>query len=275
MIVLVTGCRSGFGKLIAIGAARAGHTVYAGVRDPSASPELTEGARGLSVIPIALDVTDAAQREEAIARIVREQGRLDALVNNAGVGLAGFQEQVATDELQRLFEVNVVAPHALTRLALPHLRASKGIVINVSSMAGRQALPGLGAYAASKFALEGMTEALRHEMRPFGVRVVLVEPGPYQTDIFGRNRWTARAASEPGPYHAFLKRMESMLASAERRMGDPQEVAELAVRLLSDPRPRLRYALGPGVRARLLARSALPFEVTEAILARVINVRAE
>src|SRR5688572_21215583 len=109
MIVLCTGCRSGFGKLIAVDAARAGHTVYAGVRDPSASPELIEAARGLPVIPIALDVTDEAQREAAVERIVREHGRIDALINNAGVGLAGFQEQVATDELRRLFEINVFA----------------------------------------------------------------------------------------------------------------------------------------------------------------------
>src|SRR5690606_6191985 len=139
--------------------------------------------------------------------------RLDALVNNAGVGLGGFQEQVETDELQRLFDVNVLSIHALTRLALPHLRASKGMVMNVSSMAGRQAMPGLGAYAASKFAVEGMTEALRHELRPFGVRVVLVEPGPYKTDIFERNRWMARATSEPGPYSRFLRRLEEIVAS--------------------------------------------------------------
>lgn len=271
MIVLATGCRSGFGKLFAVSAARAGHTVYAGVRDPAKCPELTLAARGLSVIPIALDVTDAAQREDAIARIVREQGRLDALVNNAGVGLGGFQEQVASDELQRLFDVNFFSVHALTRLALPHLRASKGIVINVSSMAGRQAMPGLGAYAASKFALEGMTESLRHEMGPFGVRVVLVEPGPYKTDIFERNRWMARAAGEPGPYAGFMRRMEALLAGAERSMGDPQEVADLMVRLLTDRRPRLRYPLGPGVRARLLARSTLPFEAVEALLARIIG----
>jgi NAD(P)-dependent dehydrogenase (short-subunit alcohol dehydrogenase family) len=272
MIVLVTGCRSGFGQLIAVAAARKGHTVYAGVRDPAASPELALAARGLSIIPIALDVTDAAQREAAIARIVVEQGRLDALVNNAGIALAGFQEHVDTDELQRLFDVNVFAVHALTRLCLPHLRASRGVVVNVSSMAGRQALPGLGAYAASKFALEGMTEALRHELRPFGVRVALVEPGPYRTDIFSRNRWTARAASEPGPYAAFMRRMEEILTNAERTMGDPQEVADLVVRLLAARRPRLRHPLGPGVKARLAARAALPFEAFEAVLARVLKL---
>lgn len=272
MIVLLTGCRSGFGRLAAAAAARAGHTVYAGVRDPARSPELLESTRGLSVIPIALDVTDAAQREAAVARIVQEHGRLDALVNNAGVALAGFQETIADDELRQLFEVNVFAVHALTRLCLPHLRASRGIVINVSSMAAQQPMPGLGAYAASKFALEGMSESLRHELRPFGVRVVLVEPGPYRTDIFERNRWNARGMEAPGPYARFAERMEALLASAERRMGDPQEVADLIVRLLSQKSPRLRHALGPGVRARLLLRNGLPFEAFERILARVVGV---
>src|SRR5689334_9099106 len=107
MIVLCTGCRSGFGKLIAAGAARAGHTVYAAVRDPARSPELVEMTRGLDVKPIALDVTDEGQRAMVVERIVREHGRIDALINNAGVGLAGFQEQVATDEVRRLFEINV------------------------------------------------------------------------------------------------------------------------------------------------------------------------
>ncbi|MBZ0121828.1 MAG: SDR family oxidoreductase [Sandaracinaceae bacterium] len=272
MIVLCTGCRSGFGKLIAVSAAKAGHVVYAGVRDPEKSPELLEATRGLSVVPIALDVADAAQREEAIARIVREQGRLDALINNAGVALAGFQEQVAEDELRRLFDVNVFAVHALTRHALPHLRASKGIVMNVTSMAGRQPMPGLGAYAASKFAVEGMTEALRHEMRPFGVRVVLVEPGPYKTDIIGRNRWDARATQEPGPYAAFMRRLEALVAKMEARMGDAQEVADLVVELLEDPSPKLRYPLGPGVQARLWMRRTLPFEIFERVLGRVIGV---
>jgi NAD(P)-dependent dehydrogenase (short-subunit alcohol dehydrogenase family) len=271
MIVLVTGCRTGFGKLIAVSAARAGHVVYAGVRDPERCPELRSAAQGLDVIPVRLDVTDAAQREATVAKIVDERGRLDALVNNAGIALGGFQEQVASDELEKLFAVNVFGPHALTRLSLPHLRASRGVVINVSSMAGRQALPGLGAYAGSKFALEGMTEALRHEMRPFGVRVVLVEPGPYRTEIMEENRWNARAAAEPGPYDRFTARMEELFLGAQRQMGDPQDVADLVVKLLSEPRPALRYPLGPRVRLRLFLRESMPFAVWEAAVARMIG----
>jgi len=270
MIVLCTGCRSGFGKLVVERASREGHTVYAGLRDPETAGAL--GAAGGRVIPVALDMTSEEQREAVVARILREQGRLDALVNNAGVALAGFQEQVATDELRKLFEVNVFSIHALTRLCLPHLRSSRGVVINVSSMAGRQPLPGLGAYASSKFALEGMTEALRLEMRPFGVRVALVEPGPYRTDILSRNRWQARACAEPGPYTALQGRIEKLVERLEHRMGDADEVAALIVRLLTDPSPRLRHALGPGVKARLALRGALPFEAYGRVMARVFGL---
>ena len=176
MIVLCTGCRSGFGLLIAVTAARAGHTVYAGLRDLETQADLVKLAGNLDVRPVQLDVTNAEERETVVREIVEEHGRLDALINNAGRALGGFIEQIAEDELRRLFDVNVFAAWELTKTCLPHLRASRdGIVINITSMAGRQAMPSLGGYAGSKFALEGITEALRHEMRPFGVRVVLVE----------------------------------------------------------------------------------------------------
>ncbi|MCB9593674.1 MAG: SDR family NAD(P)-dependent oxidoreductase [Sandaracinaceae bacterium] len=273
MIVLCTGCRSGFGLLIAVHAAKAGHTVYAGLRDLSTKGDLVEAARGLDVRPVQLDVTDAAQRAAVVEAIVSEHGRIDALVNNAGVALGGFQEQVAEDELRHLFDVNVFAPWALTKLCLPHLRAQReGVVINITSMSGRQAMPGLGAYAGSKFALEGFSEALRHEMRPFGVRVVLVEPGPFETDIMGRNRTIAAdAETTGGPYAVYMRRMEGLLDKMKDRMGDPREVADLVVRLLDDPSPRLRYPLGPGVSARLWARRVLPFEAVERILERVVG----
>jgi NAD(P)-dependent dehydrogenase (short-subunit alcohol dehydrogenase family) len=273
MIVLCTGCRSGFGLLIAVSAARAGHTVYAGLRTLESKDALVEASRGLDVHPIQLDVIDADQRRAAVDRILKEQGRIDALVNNAGVGLGGFLETVADDELRGLFDINVFAPFELTKLCLPSMRAQRdGIVINISSMSGQNGLPGLGAYAGSKFALEGLTEALRHEMRPFGVRVVLVEPGPYRTDIFARNRRMARAADDPeSPYYDYMKRMEALADKMESRMGDPQDVADLVVRVLANPHPRLRYALGPGVRARLLAKRLLPFAATEVVLKRIVG----
>jgi NAD(P)-dependent dehydrogenase (short-subunit alcohol dehydrogenase family) len=270
MIVLVTGCRSGFGLLIAVAAARAGHTVYAGLRDLETRGDLEAAAAGLPVIPVQLDVCDPEQRRAVVERIVAEHGRIDGLVNNAGIALGGFIEQLGEDELRRVFEVNVFAAWALMRDVLPHLRAQRsGVIVNISSMAGRGAMPGLGGYAASKHALEGMSEALRHEMRPFGVRVVLVEPGPYKTDIFSRNRRIAAAVTDSGPYAAMQEKVEAVFANAE--FGDAQEVADLVTKLLVDPNPRLRYPLGPRVRARVWMERLLPFEARAKVIKKIVG----
>lgn len=273
MIVLCTGCRSGFGLLIAETAARAGHTVYAGLRDLSTVGELARATEGLDVHPVQLDVTKPEEREVVVGEILGAHGRIDALINNAGIPLGGFQEQIEEDELRRLFEVNVFGAWALTKLCLPSMRRERrGMVMNITSMAGRQALPGLGAYAGSKFALEGMTEALRHEMRPFGVRVVLVEPGPYETDIFHRNKRIAKAAEAiGGPYEPYQRKLEAMLEKTAGSRGDPQEVADLCVALLTEARPRLRYPLGPNVPTRVWMRRLLPFEVVERVIAQVLG----
>ncbi|MFM2248043.1 MAG: hypothetical protein RL071_4118 [Pseudomonadota bacterium] len=267
MIVLVTGCRSGFGQNIALRAARAGHTVYAGLRDLSTAGPLVEAAKGLPVHPIALDVVNAAQREAAVARIISEQGRIDALINNAGVAIGGPLEDLEEDEVRHVFEVNVFGLWALTNAVLPHMRAQKsGIIQNISSVSGRMALPGLGAYAASKHALEGMTEALRVELAPFGVRVVIIEPGPYKTDILGRNRALGRKAQRPdSPYADLSARSDALFAKVSASAEDPEDVAERCVDLLTDPSPALRHPMGKSARMRLLARWALPDGVIEAV----------
>lgn len=271
MIVLVTGARSGFGLLIAVAAARAGHRVYAGLRDLETRGELEAAAAGLPVTPIQLDVVDPDQRRAAIDRIIAEEGRIDALVNNAGIAIAGFLEELSSEELRRMMEVNLFAAWELTRLCLPHLRRQRsGAIVNISSMAGRSALPGLGGYAATKWALEGMSEALRHEMRPFGVRVAVVEPGPYATDIFGRNRQTAGASGDQAsPYATMAAKVEAVFSGT--KFGDPQEVAELVVRLLAEPKPGLRYPLGPNVRARTWMRRILPFRVEERVVKKIVG----
>lgn len=269
-VVLVTGCGSGFGLLAAVEAARRGHTVYAGLRRLNAASRLTEAAAGLDVTPLQLDVTRAEEREAAVAQILAAHGRIDALVNNAGRPLGGFLETVDEDELRDLFEVNVVAPWALTRACLPSMRAQgRGTVVMVSSMSGRMALPGLGAYAASKFALEGLSEAWRHELAPFGVRVVLIEPGPYRTDIFGRNRLLTRNASAEGPYAAWTRHLDRVLEARTARAGDPEEVAARICDVIEAERPRLRHPMGRGSVARTLLLRAAPFGVVERLVARI------
>ena len=272
MVYLVTGARSGIGLLTAITLARAGHTVYAGLRDPATDEGLRAAGAGCDLRPIALDVSQPADCTAAVARILAEQGRIDGLVNNAGVALGGFLEQIDDDELRRLFDVNVFGLWDLTCKVLPTMRAQRsGCVVHVTSMAGRLSMPGLGAYAASKWAVEGMAEAWRHELRPFGVRMCLIEPGPYKTDIFGRNRTMARRAALPdGPNAARTRALDAIAARmTDRLAGDPQEVADRILELLTDYNPPLRVPIGPTAHLRLALRLLLPWSALEALVARL------
>jgi NAD(P)-dependent dehydrogenase (short-subunit alcohol dehydrogenase family) len=276
-VVLVTGCRSGFGLRIAIEAARRGHTVYAGLRDLSAAGPLLADTAGLALHPVQLDVTDAAQREAAVARILAEQGRLDGLVNNAGQALTGFLEQVDDDELRALFELNVFAVWALTRAALPAMREQRsGRVVMVGSVSGRVGMPGLGAYAATKFALEGMSEAWRHELAPFGVSVAIVEPGPYATDLWDRNRRACRnAADATSPYAPLVERIERFTRErVEPAAGDPNDVAERVCDLLEGPSPAFRHPMGPTARLRTRFAAMAPFGLVEWAVERTLGLRS-
>ncbi len=278
MILLVTGARSGFGKRIAIEAARRGHTVYAGLRDLSTADEqLVPEARGLSVVPVQLDVTSEADRSEVVARIVHEHGRIDGLVNNAGIALGGFLEQVEDDEIRKVFEVNVFGLWALTNAVLPTMRAQRsGSVVMVSSMSGRMALPGLGVYAGSKHALEGLSEAWHHELRHFGIRVTLVEPGAYATDIWGRNRNTSRNAHDPdSPYAALAAHLDQLVARVvDRGARDPQEVADVICDILQGKGGwKLRYPLGHDAKLRLFLKRFAPERAVNAFIHRMSNPR--
>jgi NAD(P)-dependent dehydrogenase (short-subunit alcohol dehydrogenase family) len=202
-----------------------------------------------------------------------EEGRLDGLVNNAGRSLGGFLELVEEEELRALLELNLIAPWALTRAALPLMRRSgPGTVVMVSSTSGLTALPGLGAYAASKFALEGLSEAWRHELALFGLRVVLIEPGAYATDIVGRNRQLSRGLRQSGPYAPWTRGLlEVFERSFVRLARDPEEVAQAILQILGDPSPPLRYPLGPGSTLRSMFRRILPFGLMEWGMARALE----
>lgn len=271
-VVLITGCRSGFGLVAALEAARRGHVVYAGLRDLATADALREQTQGLRVIPIQLDVTAPEQRKAAVAQILAEQGRISALVNNAGVALGGFLEQIEEDEIRHVFDVNVFGAWGMTKEVLPAMRAqSGGTVVMVSSMSGRMALPCLGAYAGSKFALEGMSEAWRHELAAFGIDVVLIEPGPYATDIFGRNRSEARQARDPSsPYARWVTHMDALVKrQVERKQGDPSEVAVRICDVIERERPAFRHPMGPGSLVRTLALRFAPFSALEYAVRRI------
>lgn len=277
MIVVVTGCRSGFGRLVAVDAARRGHTVIAGLRDLATAGDLRAAAQGLDVHPVQLDVTDPAQIRQVVDDTLARHGRIDALVNNAGVALGGALEQLDEDELRHVLEVNVVAVWAMTKAVLPAMRAQgAGTVVNLSSVSGLVAMPGLGAYATSKFALEGMSEAWRHELAPFGVRVVLLEPGPFRTDIWGRNRSLARHALDAdSPYAPYVRALERAVVSvAQDRAEDPTIVSRAILDALEAPHPPLRRVLGRAAWIRLGAKRYLPERAYEAIVQRLIRPNA-
>lgn len=269
MVVLVTGAGSGFGRLAVIEAAKRGHVVYAGIRDLSRLEPFGDDR----IRAVQLDVTVAEQREAAVKRVLDEQGRIDALVNNAGAPLGGFLEDIDEDELRRLFDVNVFAVFELTKRVLPAMRAQRsGAIVMLSSMSGRMAAPGLAAYAASKFALEGLSEGWRHELAPFGIRVTLVEPGPYKTEILGRNRTMSRRAASPeSAYAAMATKMDALAQRMASNAGDPQDVARKIVDLCEARAPRLRHPMGTSAWIRTFLLRFGPFWLFERIFARTLG----
>lgn len=275
-VSLITGASSGFGMLTAVELARKGHRVFATLRDLQRAGRLDAACAeaGVTVEKLALDVTRAESIDAAVAEVVRRAGRLDVLVNNAGYGLGGFFEDLAMDELRAQFETNFFGLAACIQAVLPHLRAQRsGRIINVSSISGRLAPPGVSAYAASKFAVEGLSESLRHELAPVGIHVVLIEPGTYHTDIFERNRRMARRADDPAsPNHDRTRRLLAFVEDrVARSTADPRDVARAIAYAATCARPRLRYVVGGGARLQAALKRALPFRVVEAAVARILE----
>jgi NAD(P)-dependent dehydrogenase (short-subunit alcohol dehydrogenase family) len=271
---LVTGCSSGFGLLTAVELAHRGFRVYATMRDLGKQAPLRKAAEAadvrLSILP--LDVTDNESITRAVEAALSAAGRIDVVVSNAGYGLGGFVEDVTLTELREQFDTNFFGAVALAKAVLPSMRARHaGRLIFVSSVNGFLGFPGLSAYAASKFALEGFAESLRWEVLPDGIYVSLVEPGSFPTAIFGANRRTAAASADPAsPYYARGRRLEALVrgrVAAIRR--DSRVVARTITRVALTPRPRLRYRVGADAHLALLARRLLPDRVFDAAMRRM------
>jgi NAD(P)-dependent dehydrogenase (short-subunit alcohol dehydrogenase family) len=245
--ILVTGCSSGIGLALARRFAQRGWRVFATMRRPEASPALREEAarEGWRLTTPALDVTrDDSVQAAVSAALEATGGRLDVLVNNAGYYAYGALEDTTPDELRAQLETNVVGVHRVTRAVLPAMRArGDGTIVTLGSVSGLVAVPMAGPYHASKWALEGMIEALRLELLPFGVRVVLVEPGPYQSDLHTKER-PARASSAPdGPYAALFAAYKRQ--SAKMRRAELGGLIDTIERAATARHPRLRWPVGP------------------------------
>jgi NAD(P)-dependent dehydrogenase (short-subunit alcohol dehydrogenase family) len=247
-VVLITGCSSGFGLLSALHFARKGDTVYASMRNTAKAGALEEAKEKekLAIEVVQLDVTDEGSVKSAVQQVVEKAGRIDVLVNNAGIGAHGAIEDTDDDEAKEIFETNFFGVLNVTRAVTPVMRGQKsGTIANVSSLAAVVTPPFSGIYAASKRALEAVSEALHYELHPFGIRILLIEPGGFETEIENSNR-VARRFTEGSPYIEIDQRFQEALTrlpAAEVR-GEAQVVAETIYNAVNDKEPKLRYLVG-------------------------------
>ncbi|MBS1895843.1 MAG: SDR family NAD(P)-dependent oxidoreductase [Actinobacteria bacterium] len=272
-VALVTGASSGIGEAAARRLRDAGFTVYAAAR----RVDRMAGLREAGVHTMSLDVTDAASAQAAVAQILAEQGRIDVLVNNAGYGSYGALEDVPLSEAQAQLDVNVLGLARMTQLVLPQLRARRsGTIINIASMGGNFTTP-LGAwYHASKYAVEALSDAMRMELAPFGIDVVVIEPGSIRTE------WGAIAAaavletSGDGPYRTQAEQVATSLGSTSapgaRMTSSPEVVARAIVTAATARRPRARYRIGFGAKPLVLAHRILPARVFDRLIRRGMGV---
>ena len=273
---LVTGCSSGIGRAAALALHRAGVPVYASARRPESLRELADA--GLATL--ALDVTDEASIQAAVERVVADHGAVGVLVNNAGYALQGPVETTPMSDVRAQFETNVFGLVRLTQLVLPGMRAQGwGRVVNLSSMGGRFTFPGGGFYHASKHAVESVSDALRYELAPFGVAVVLVEPGPVRSAFGDRAIDTIddHPADANDAYAGFRQALAARYAQAYdgsrmRMVSDPDDVAKVIVRAVRVRRPRARYTVGPVAKSLLGLRRFAPSAALDAVIRRSFPV---
>ncbi len=261
--VVITGASTGIGHASALHLASLGFKVFAGVRREEDAERLRAAANG-RIEPVQIDVTDQASIESAAGR-VREAtgGRIAGLVNNAGIAVPGPLEHLPIDEFRRQIEVNLTGQVAVTQSFLPMLRPGRGRIVNIGSIGGRVGMPLLGPYAASKHAMEGLTDSLRRELRPSGIEVSIIRPGPIATEIWQRGNTKADELLErmPAAQEHYGTVIAGARAGAAQRMKEaipPQEVAEVVAHALTSDKPRTRYLVGPRTRLLALMATFLP-----------------
>jgi NAD(P)-dependent dehydrogenase (short-subunit alcohol dehydrogenase family) len=278
---LITGASTGIGESTTLRLARAGWTVFAGVRSEQAGARLLQAGTAGKVIPLILDVTNAEQIAQAVARVQHEtggsaSGSLDALVNNAGVGFGGPLELIPIEDLRTQMEVNVVGQIAVTQAMLPALRQARGRIVFMSSVGGRVAMAFTAPYAASKHAIEAVADALRVELRSSGVQVALVEPGSVATPIWEKSRAQGDRLSVPPElqqqYGNVPAAMDKVLQDTAKRGIPPEQVAETIEQALSARRMKARYPIGRDARAMLIVRRLLPDHVFDRLARRALGV---
>jgi len=264
-VVLITGASSGMGKACAEHLSRQGYQVYGTSRHPE--------EEGTEFKLLRMDVNDPASVTAAVKQILDAEGHLDILVNNAGYGIAGAVEDTSMAEMQQQFETNYFGVFRVCREVLPHMRKQQsGLIINISSISGLIAVPFQAAYSASKYAVEGLTEALSMEVRTEGIRVVLIEPGDFQTG-FTDNRIRTESSTTNPHYAQRCQRALQVMENDERNGSRPIKIARLLERIIQDPAPRLRYTTGPSMeRLAVHLKKILPSRFFEWLMMRTYKI---
>jgi NAD(P)-dependent dehydrogenase (short-subunit alcohol dehydrogenase family) len=267
-IAVITGASSGFGMLTSLEFAKQGFKVIATMRSIEKAKLLLEEARKLGCLEFIqiheLDVT-SEDSVKYLSTLINELGRVDVLVNNAGYAGAGFVEEIPIEEYRKQFDTNVFGVMMVTQACLPIMRKQgKGNIINVSSISGLLGFPGISPYVASKHALEGWSECLRLEMKPFGIYVSLIEPGSFKTNIWSTGKQiTEKSLEVASPYFSYMRRLETHIKNGESQFGDPIQVAIKIVEIAQEQEPNLRYPIGKGVKLSLLLKKTLTWKSWE------------
>lgn len=264
-IVVITGCSSGFGLLTAVEFARRGDRVFATMRDPDRAGGLRDAAAeaGVQIAVVRLDVCDSGSVARAVAEVVDAAGGIDVVVNNAGIEVRGPVHRVSDSEVRAQFDTNVFGLLHVVRATVPHLaRSDAGVIVNVGSIAGIIARPFAGIYAASKHAVEAISEALHFELGLEGIRVHVIEPGQFATDLAANTRTAGDFGPADEPYWSVAEgleeRVRDLVPGGER--SDPRDVARVIVAAVSDPSTPLRIPVGGDTDLILAARSGQRFE---------------
>lgn len=266
-IILITGASAGIGKACADHLEQSGYTVYRASRSLKTDT-------GSDSKRICMDVDDEASVRRGVAQILDQEGRLDVVVNCAGFGIAGAVEDTSIDEAKAQFETNFFGVLRVCQAVLPAMRQRRsGLIINISSIAGLISVPFQGFYSASKFALEGLSEALRLEVSSFGIRVVLVEPGDFQTEFRANRRMVVHSENSTA-YRDLLAKALSVAEKDESKGHDPITIARLIERIIQNPSPKLRYSVGPLFeRLSPALRNILPYRLTEWLTMKYFDLR--
>lgn len=259
-VALITGCSSGIGYETALTLARNGFCTYAGVRNTKNSDILEKkiAKEKLDLNILQLDVNDKSSIENAVNQIKTEEKRIDVLINNAGYGLVGFFEELRLDEIRSQFETNFFGVLTVTKKIIPLMREQKsGTIINISSGAGQVGFPGISAYVSTKFAIEGFSESLMYELFPFGIRVIIIEPGVIKTNFFHNCIVSEKSSKKSSSYSNSLNKIQKNIELMQEHATPPVEVAKVILQALKTDEPKQRYVVGNDAAMILEAKKSL------------------